>query len=240
MNQAIQEHILWSCVARDQTILAEATSLSLDFDEEGVATTARELLHRRPTPGFEFHTQRGNPLKKRDRYKGVKFHLYDNDEDLGQIVWIFAAVYDGHFLTKSQVQSFLEKIVAITEPFREDMAWRHGGTLVAQTTFAPILLQRMEEVTYLGDMALLEERLEVTRSMMQNNIELILEREEKLEALRDQSSQLNEMAQVFKKRSKKLRRFKMWQDAKHGLLIGTAITGAVAVIVVPPLVAVLA
>jgi len=125
--------------------------------------------------------------------------------------------------------------------FREtDDHWKRGGTLAAQATFAPILLQRMQEVTYLGKMALLEERLDATKATMQDNIELILEREERLRALNDdKATRLQEMAAGFRKNTRRVRRLKMMQDAKHGLLVGAAITGVVAVIVVPPLVAIL-
>jgi len=74
---------------------------------------------------------------------------------------------------------------------------------------------------------------------MSKNIELLLEREEKLEDLNDEASKLREMAAAFKKNSKEVKRMKMWQDAKHGLVLGTAIAAGVAVIAVPPLVALL-
>jgi len=262
-------HILWSCVARGDVILAEAGH---DTADGGVTQTAQELLERKATPGFEFHTQRKrvsirtNPVVKKsgirfgrrskttpersintdanfenelpDRLKGVKFHLYEHYENT-LIVWVFCAVYDGTKLTKSQVQSFLEKIVTITEIFRESPEWKFGGTLSAQATFAPILLQRMQEVSYLGKMALLEDRLEATQYIMQKNIELILEREEHLQALDDDATRLQEMAHVFKRNSKKVRRMKMMQDAKHGLVLGACVTAGVAIIVVPPLVALL-
>ena len=50
---------------------------------------------------------------------------------------------------------------------------------------------------------------------------------------------MRESAAVFKKNSKRLRRMKMWQDAKHGALIGAAVTAGIAIVVVPPLVALL-
>lgn len=225
--------ILWSCVARNDVILAEAAGLDRNFN---VIETAKEVLKRKSTPGFEFHTQKGLVSGGGERLKAMKFHLYEHGEGENLIMWVFAAVYNGSRLTKAQVQSFLEKIVTITEVFRETAEWRYGCQLSAQASFAPILLQRMEEVTYLGKYALLEERLETTKDIMHNNIELILEREEKLYELNEDATRLQEMASVFKKKAKKLRRMKMMQDAKHGLMIGAAITAGVAIIVVPPLV----
>lgn len=171
------------------------------------------------------------------RLKGVKFHVYENDTnnssiydsnntstDNNTIIWVFAAVFNPeatswptnhqkHML--SDVQSFLEKIVGLTElPRSVEDDWRTGGTLACQATFAPILLQRMEEVTYLGTMARLSESLEQTTQMMQNNISAILEREDQLRQLDERGTQLQEMASVFKKKSSGVRRRMMMQNAK--------------------------
>jgi hypothetical protein len=44
----------------------------------------------------------------------------------------------------------VEKIVGISELFREtDDTWKYGSTLAAQDNFAPILQQRMQEVSYI-------------------------------------------------------------------------------------------
>jgi hypothetical protein len=71
-------------------------------------------------------------------------------------VWVFAAVYDPSLIDKGPVQSFLEKTIGISELFHEtDDLWKEGGSLARQNTFAPMLLQRMQEVTSLGKMAML-------------------------------------------------------------------------------------
>jgi tetrahydromethanopterin S-methyltransferase subunit B len=279
-HQNQQQHILWSCVARDDIILAEA---GVDLHGGAVAETARQLLQRKSTAGWEFHAQRQNmnnvgvrmPAAWRNRkkaqpqsqsyastapppqrLKGVKFHLYETvpgegDDDYGDNItaerlppitriWVFAAVYDPSLIDKVPVQSFLEKIIGISELFREtEDLWKVGGTLACQNTFAPILLQRMQEVTSLGKMAMLHEQLTMTQEIMSDNIALILQNDEQLHDMQEKGSRLQEMAHVFKKRTKAVRRAKMMQNAKHGLILGTVITAGVALIVVPPLVALL-
>jgi len=291
--------ILWSCVARcrpssgssgnhddynETVILAEAAARYVSDTQHRhvVAKTAQQLLKRRCTPGWEFHScgsssaaaaMMGNRFiasagrqqlqqpPPPPKLKGVKFHLYQHDDGGGTaegerssaspsssslIVWVFAAVYDSNTLTKRQIQAFLEKIVAITEVFRdghygdEQNSWKYGPKLAAQSTFAPILLQRMEEVTYLGQMALLEESLDETKAVMERNITVMFEREDRLRELSEEKAgKLEEMAQTFRKKSKRLRRIKMMQDAKHGVMIGTAIAVGAAIVIVPPLVALL-
>ena len=74
---------------------------------------------------------------------------------------------------------------------------------------------------------------------MHDNITRILEREEQLDALAEQGTRLEQMAMDFKKKTTGVRRRMMFQNAKHGILVGTAITAGVAGVVVPPLVAIL-
>ena len=203
------------------------------------------LLAKKATPGWEFCSL--NPRRLRSpvdhppypKLKGMKFHVYEHNMD-GLIVWKISAVYDPRALEQVQVESFIQKIVTITEVFREsDPAWKYGSALAAQKTFAPILSQRMEEVSYLGKMAMIEDQVESLKQTMHNNIELILERGEKIEDLKDKAEQLSHMALIFKKRSKQVKRQMLWQNAKHGLVLGSAITAGVAVVVVPPIVAAL-
>ena len=261
---------MWSGVTRDETILAEATTTAnIDDDStnlDWIAQTAKELLQKKATPGFEYHTlnrfaahrlrrsnsvnssgEKRHPMpQERRHFKGVKFHVFEHvssskEDDAAQLrVWVFAAVYDPVQVTVKEVQSFLEKIVTLTENMREhDPTWTQAGTLGLQTSFAPILQQRMEEVTYLGHMALLDQKLQACQLQMEHNIDLILERGEKLDDLQTDATKMQEMASVFRKRAKKVRRLKMMQDAKYGVVMGAAITGVASAIVIPSLVAIL-
>ncbi|KAG7342961.1 synaptobrevin [Nitzschia inconspicua] len=203
---------------------------------------------------------------------------YKND---GLTIWTFACVYDPSLVDFIQVQSFLEKIVTVTEIYRQptvrvegesrydqwhdpqqqqqdsdpfsDLSqpsssqqrspqdvWRYGSHHAAQSTFAPILLQRMEEVSYYGKLAMCHAKVESVKEIMSRNIDLILENDERLAVMAtEKAAQLNEMAKVFAKNSKKVKRQMLWNNAKHGAIIGTAITAGVAVVAVPPLLALL-
>ena len=194
---------------------------------------------------------------RRAGLRGIKLHVFDNetkkvivddmygglfdqesDEKSETIVWSFAVVTDKS-LEEEQAKSFLEKLVYITMPLREDETWREGDLLCAQNTFAPILLQKMEQVDEQGRLAMVNEKVNTTKDIMRENIELALEKDAALGDLTQQSEELSAMAKQFKKRSKQVKRFQMMKNAKHGLIVGTAVTAATAVIVVPPLVALL-
>jgi hypothetical protein len=247
--------ILWSCIARGDVILVEAGE---DAFNGGVSETAQQLLHRKPTPGWEFHRCRQHGRNVR----GVKFHLYEyangNNSNYGSDendrhnnnynskvvstplrIWVFACVYENQLPT-IQAQSFIEKMVTITELQREEHDdWKSGSTLAAQRSFGPILYQRMQEVQSMGRMAMCHERLDGIKEVMGRNIDLLLERGERLESLDKTATQLQKTAAVFKKKTRELRRAKMWQDAKHGIVIGTAVAAGVAVVTVPTLIAIL-
>eukprot|EP00523_Entomoneis_sp_CCMP467_P006611 CAMPEP_0168732570 /NCGR_PEP_ID=MMETSP0724-20121128/7838_1 /TAXON_ID=265536 /ORGANISM="Amphiprora sp., Strain CCMP467" /LENGTH=283 /DNA_ID=CAMNT_0008779591 /DNA_START=212 /DNA_END=1063 /DNA_ORIENTATION=- len=262
IRDAQSEKILWSSICRNGTVLCEAGD---DPFNGAVSETAHGILNRKATPGWEYFTLNngdgwfgGSSKAKKNvegrvpRLKGIKFHVYDTINDDGAdeepLIWVFCAVYNPEASSwpeqnknqLSDVQSFIEKIVGLTEmPRSVDPEWRLGGTLACQANFAPILLQRMQEVTYLGTMARLSQQVESATELMQDNITAIMEREEKLQHMQEKSTKLQDMATVFKKKSNGLRRRMMMQNAKHGLVLGTAITAGVAIVVVPPLIAIL-
>mmetsp|Transcript_570 Transcript_570/g.1087 ORF Transcript_570/g.1087 Transcript_570/m.1087 type:complete len:228 (-) Transcript_570:233-916(-) len=225
--------IAWSCVARDGIILAEAGA---DDGSGKVIRTAQKISRMKPTAGWE------KAWSFKDApYRGIKFHLHEVDaEDADKIlIWTFCAVYDSKRTSEECVKAFLTKIVYVTEALREMPWWREGTVLSAQPSFAPTLQQQMESAEQNGKLSMLNQHVEETKAIMASNIENILERGERMEDLQAESKELSEMSKVFKKKAKQLKRFKMWQNAKHGVMVGTAVTGAVGVVVIPPLIALL-
>lgn len=220
--------VLWSAVCRDGTVLAEAGE---DNYDGAVINLAQKLLKKKATAGWEFEKSR------RDKLKGIKFHVFDSCAE-GILVWSFAAVAE-QSLDDAELRSFIEKLVYISEPLRESAEWRKGELLCVQASFAPILMQKMEQVSSQGRLAMVNEKIDTTKQIMAENIELALQKDETLEELHQKSEDLNGMARQFKKRAKQVKRFKMMQNAKHGLMVGTAVTAVTAVVVVPPLVALL-
>mmetsp|Transcript_16405 Transcript_16405/g.24624 ORF Transcript_16405/g.24624 Transcript_16405/m.24624 type:complete len:240 (-) Transcript_16405:300-1019(-) len=233
--------VLWSAICRDGIVLAEAGE---DKYDGAVIRLAQKLLTKKATAGWEFEKARKTKLH------GIKFHVFDdaNVNANGNInvngsgsemkVWSFAAVAEKS-LDSAELRSFVEKIFYITEPLRESEEWRNGDMLCAQASFAPILLQKMEQVQAQGKLAMVNQKLNTTKEIMADNIEMALAREESLQVLHAKSEETNVMARQFKKRAKQVKRFKMMQNAKNGLVLGTAVTAVTAIIIVPPLVALL-
>jgi len=217
-----KEGILWAAVTRDSTTLAEAGQ---DNHGGAVLELAKKILAKKPSPGWEFD--------KAGKLKACKFHLHEPG-----MVWAACCVYHPN-IPELQAKGFLEKLIFLTEPLRESPVWRTGSTLAAQDSFAPTLLQRMEQANSDGKLAMVSKQVGEVKEVMHNNIELLLERGQKLEDLDEKASTMSRMAQQFQKRSAAARKFQMWQQAKFGMAGGTAVTIGIAAVTVPPLVAVM-
>jgi hypothetical protein len=162
---SVNTHIQWACVARDETLLAVVGN---DLPDQ-VLSTARNLLNKKPTIGWDSYQQNW-----RGGCKGLKFHVYQEGADKELMVWTFACVYDSARNSKRQAQSFLEKIVVISEMWREaDDSWKEGRHLACQHLFGPVLQQRMQEFSYLGDMAVVDNEFGISGEVVATNRNLI-------------------------------------------------------------------
>jgi hypothetical protein len=162
---SVNTHIQWACVARDETLLAVVGD---EFLNE-VLSTARNLLNKKPTIGWDSYQQ-----SWRGGLKGLKFHVYQEGSGEELIVWTFACVYDSARNSKRLAQSFLEKIVVISEMWREaDDSWKKGRHLACQHLFGPVLQQRMQEFSYFGDIAVADNGLDISRDLAATNRNLI-------------------------------------------------------------------
>lgn len=224
---AQSQGLLWSAVTRDAVTLAECGN---DGYNGGVKKLAQKILQKKVSPGWEFESS--GPLK------ACKFHLHESNGG-SRMVWAFCCVYASSVIPEVQAKGFLEKLIFLTEPLRETPAWRTGSTLAAQETFAPTLLQRMEQANSMGKVAMVSAKVDEVKNVMHQNIELLLERGQKLEELDEKATTLSRMGEAFHKGARSARRFQMWQQAKFGMAAGTAVTVGVGVVTVPPLVAVM-
>jgi len=215
--------IVWAAVQRDGVTLAECGE---DAHGGTVLALAKKILEKKPSPGWEYD--------KKGQLHAIKFHVHESS-----IVWTACCVYVNGAIPEIQAKGFLEKIILLSEPLRSEPAWRKGSTLAAQDSFAPTLLQRMEQANSTGKVAMVSDQVNEVKELMSNNIELLLERGQKLDELEEKATFLGKMSQQFHKGARSARRFQMWQQAKFGMATGTAVTVGVAAVSVPPLVAVM-
>ncbi len=219
--------LLWSAVTRGDVVLAECGE---DHRAGDVLRLAQKILRKKPSPGWEFERAGG--------LRAAKFHLHAGGAGSASVVWAVCCVYEADF-AELLARGFLEKLIMLTEPLREGRAWQIGGTLAAQDSFAPTLQQRMEQANSQGKTAMVSAKVDEVKSIMHDNIELLLDRGQKLDELDEKATALGKMSKMFHKRTRDAKRFQMWQQAKFGIAVGTAVTAGVAVVVAPLVVAAL-
>ena len=179
---------------------------------------------KQPTAGWEY--------ERLGSLRAAKFCVHEGKGDSRRIVWAACAVYDADF-PKEQAFGFIEKLTFLTEAMRSTPEWREGGLMSQQATFGPMLQQRMEQANSGGKAAMISDQVGEVKELMNENIELMLENQDNLEELRDKSDAMAAASKQFHKGARRVKRFKMTQQAKLGAAAGLAVTAGVAVVTVP-------
>lgn len=190
--------ILYSLIARGKTVLAEFTFTSGNFP-----TITRLLL--------------GKIQTDRD---GKMSYIYDQ--------YIFHYMCCDHILYLCMCDESEKRRIPFN--FLEDIKQRFMSTYGDQahtaiafamnTDFSPVLQQKMEQYnTPSSDQfAQIHHKLDDVKNVMVQNIEMVLERGEKLELLVDKTDQLNATAFTFEKSSRKLKEAMFWKKVKIYML----------------------
>ena len=205
----------WCGVSRDTTLLVQSGSRDGAIDK-----LAKSILAKKPTAGWEFATGSGG-------LKAVKLHIYVTRE----LVFSASVIHEAG--EGAAAKSFLEKLLLMTEPLQETPAWRSGGHLAAQAECAPMVQQRLEQANSMGKLASVTGKVDEVKGIMNENIQVLLENHDRVEVLENKSEELMAQSNVFRKGTRALKRFYLWQNAKLGAAAGTATTAGVAIIAVP-------
>jgi len=72
-------------------------------------------------------------------------------------------------------------------------------------------------------------KVEEVRAIMEHNVEMLLDRGDKLEKLEHQSESLKSAAGMFRKQSRKLKRWHLMNKVKWGVAVGTLVTASIAI-----------
>lgn len=207
--------LIWCGVSRNNTLLAEC-----GVREPATDKLKKSILNKKPTAGWEFASS--------GKLQAVKLHVHETKD----LVWSASCIHDHD---AAIAKGMLEKLILMTEPLRE--TWREAAPLSQQEAVGPMLMQRMEQANFMGRSALVTDRVNEVKTIMNDNIQVLLDNSAKVEHLEGQSVALMESASVFKKATRNLKSFYMWQNAKFGAAAGTAVTAGVAAVTVPPMVA---
>lgn len=102
----------------------------------------------------------------------------------------------------------------------------------AKSMFSDIC-KKYEDPSKVDKTAKIMGQVDAVKGQMQDNIANMLKNTEKAESLADKSSQLNEQATVFKKKTKDLKNQMRWKNLKMTLLLGGLVLVILISILVP-------
>mmetsp|Transcript_1205 Transcript_1205/g.1221 ORF Transcript_1205/g.1221 Transcript_1205/m.1221 type:complete len:230 (-) Transcript_1205:256-945(-) len=118
--------------------------------------------------------------------------------------------------------------------FGSRMATSGEGSLTKVAT--PLLKEFVQKFTNpanIDKLSAVQEKLDVVKSVMQENIQQILINQEQVDKINSSAEHLAEQSLAFKSTTKELRNKMFWKMIKMRLLIGAAIVCVLIVIIVP-------
>ena len=186
--------ILYSLISREKTVLAEYTNASGNFP-----TITRVLLGKIP-----------------ENEDGKMSYVYDNH--------VFHYIVDNRIIYLCMCDEADKRRIPFS--FLEDMKQRFNDiygeqafTAIAfafNAEFSPILKQRMEHFNNPSSdsMTIVNNKIHDVKDVMVKNVEMLLERGEKLELLVDKTDRLHQEAFKFERSSKYLKNALFWKRVK--------------------------
>lgn len=132
---------------------------------------------------------------------------------------VYMCMCDDHSETRRRIPyAFLDDV---KERFKTDYggAARTAIAFAMNDEFGPILQKQMAHFNSTSKLEDVNGKLEDVKNVMVQNIEMVLERGEKLELLVDKTDQLQTQAFQFNKSSKKLRSAMFWKKVKCYALV---------------------
>lgn len=87
-------------------------------------------------------------------------------------VWTVAVLYDGKKLNQNVACQFVEKILVISENFRNSDEWLLGEEMSAQSVFAPILQSQMSQFD-ISECRSIDESLDYSKELIEKNMDIV-------------------------------------------------------------------
>ena len=94
---------------------------------------------------------------------------------------------------------------------------------------APVLQREVNSANSKRKIDELQNQISEVRKIMEQNVEMILDRQEALESLQEATEQLSQGANTFRKRTRALRRWHLMNQVKWGVMAGTIVTASIAI-----------
>jgi len=162
---------------------------------------------------------------KKGSYKAIKFPVHDEKG-----ITCFILLY-GRSIPQARARRMVERMTLVFHPFHESLEWEDGSK--PDLKGMEEMLQR--ELHYANSKSAVDdvnEKISEVMEIMRQNVDRVLERSEKIELLEGKANNLSKAADVFQKTGKRLKRFHLMNKVKYGVVVGTAVTGVIALPIV--------
>lgn len=229
-NTDQNDRVLYVAIARDREVVAstidavDSTTAPLTADHPAIILGKR-MIAKKDSPGWdELSWKSGYKKNSGPAFRAFKLPVHDMN---GTTSFVVVA---GRDFPPERVQAFTEKLAMMLRPTLEGS--EGGASAIAADTahyLGEVLEQQLEQCNNKGAIQRIQNQVDQVRALMANNVEMMLEREEQLDAMAVKAGELSKAAARFKKNTKKIRRWHLWNQVKWGVALGTVVSASVAV-----------
>mmetsp|Transcript_10065 Transcript_10065/g.26078 ORF Transcript_10065/g.26078 Transcript_10065/m.26078 type:complete len:229 (-) Transcript_10065:77-763(-) len=210
----------YGSVHRGNTLLCEAYG-NANVSVVQVQKLVAKSCARKTTPGWDSISDRSSQLK----LTALPIHLSDS---VITVLGVASSDFPSHLL-----KGFVEKIALLVRPLVDDPLVDTRTHLALQANFGATLEQRLDQSNAVGKLALVTEKVDEVKEIMHDNIESMLAQQNRVSDLEDKAAEMSLAAREFKKQTTRAKRFHYWNQAKMGVVVGTAATAVTAAVVTP-------
>lgn len=212
-------------ISRDKTLLVWARDNDgLEHDvilSERFSSLGRKMAGRSDTPGWDDISDTRAPGGT-IRCIGLPVH------DLGGATKYVVAFGTGFPVDRAQCLA--ERLALMLGPLVEqELKTDNRLSPEVSSNFRQLLEREIATANSRAKLDNINNQVEQVRSIMERNVEMILDRGESLKDLEDKSDQLSTTTLAFKAQARKLKRWHLMNQVKWGVAVGTIVTVSVAV-----------
>lgn len=227
---------VYAAIGRQRPMKSSAVTICEAYTDDVpviAVELGRKMLGRKAPPGWDDINCEG--------WRAIKLPVHDMTGAFGYVV-----VFGGEFSAK-RAQAIVERFALMLGPMVDgpgvdketgqqgaDEARQQGpqATLALHKTMEPVLARELASANGKEKIEEILNQVSEVRQIMEKNVELILDRQEQLEDLEANTTELEKGAHQFRKGTRKLRRWHLMNQVKFGVAVGTAISVAVAIPIV--------
>lgn len=221
--------IVFAAVSRNDQVLAEAVPSGLapaasaadGTDEASARQLGQKMMGRKAPPGWdELHG---------GHFRSIRMPIHD---PLGVTCYTicFSSTLPG-----DRAQAFVQKLALMLDPMidKSTADTQGQGRSKIEAALRPVLERELDNANTGLKQFQIENQIGEVRQIMMQNVEVMLDRQDRLQDLEGKSQNFESAAHTFQSGSRRLRRFHLMNQVKWGVVIGTGVTLAAAAIIVP-------